>query len=209
MGPLLFTLYTGSLIANVQNKFPEISCHCYADDTQIYMSFRPDVLAQEQCISTIQVCVDYIRRWMLENKLMLNDNKTELLLIGTPKQVSKLEFSGVSVGNAVIKPSASARNLGVHLDKHLNMEDHITNVCKSTYYMIYNLRHIRKYLDKDCMKAVVHACITSKLDYCNGLLYGVPDSQIGRLQRVQNICARLIVGGSKFSRITPILRDPL
>ena len=50
--------------------------------------------------------------------------------------------------------------------------------------------------------------ITSlKLDYCNGLLYGLPDSQIGRLQRVQNTCARLICGCSKFSRIIPLLRD--
>ena len=59
----------------------------------------------------------------------------------------------------------------------------------------------------DSTKTVVHACITSKLDYCNGLLYGIPDSQIGRLQRVQNTCARLICGCSKFSRITPLLRD--
>ena len=73
--------------------------------------------------------------------------------------------------------------------------------------MIYNLRRIRKFLDKDSTKTIVHACITSKLDYCNGLLYGIPDSQIGRLQRVQNTCARLICGCSKFSRITPLLRD--
>ena len=138
---------------------------------------------------------------------MLNDNKTELLIIGTPKQTSKLNVNGVVVGDSVVKPSFNARNLGVHFDTQLNMEKHITNVCKSAYHMIYNLRHIRKYLDQDSTKTVVHACITSKLDYCNGLLYGLPDSQIGRLQRVQNTCARLICGCSKFSRITPFLRD--
>ena len=87
------------------------------------------------------------------------------------------------------------------------MEGHITSVCKSTYYMIYNLRRIRKYLDQESAKTIVHACITSKLDYCNSLLYGLPESQIGRLQRVQNICARLICGTSKCSRITPVQRD--
>ena len=144
---------------------------------------------------------------MLQNKLMLNDSKTELLIIGTFKQISKLKFEGVSVGDSVIEPSISARNLGVYFDTHLNMETHITNICKSTYYMIYNIRCIRKYLDQDSVKTIVHACITSKLDYCNGLLYGLPESQIGRLQRVQNTCVRLICGGSKFSRITPLLRD--
>ena len=73
--------------------------------------------------------------------------------------------------------------------------------------MIYNLRRIRKYLDQDSAKTIVHACISSKLDYCNSLLYGLPESQIGRLQRVQNTCARLICGSSKYSRITPVLRD--
>ena len=205
LGPLLFTLYTANFIAKVQKNFPEISCHCYADDTQLYVSFRPD--DQEESISNLEACVDYIREWMLQNRLMLNDSKTELMVIGTPKQTSKLNLNGITVGNSLINPSANARNLGVQFDLHLNMEDHITNTCKSAYHMIYNLRRIRKFLDKDSTKTIVHACITSKLDYCNGLLYGIPDSQIGRLQRVQNTCARLICGCSKFSRITPLLRD--
>ena len=138
---------------------------------------------------------------------MLNDSKTELLLIGTSKQVNKLNFDGISVGSSVIKPSSNARNLGVLFDSNLNMEAHIKNVCKSSFHMIYNLRRIRKYFDEDSMKAVVHACIISKLDYCNGLLYGLPTSQIGRLQRVQNTCARLICSRPRSSRITPLLRD--
>ena len=138
---------------------------------------------------------------------MLNDSKTELLLIGTPKQLSKVDVHGVSVGNTVVGPSTKARNLGVFFDPNLGMEIHITNVCKSANYMIYNLRRIRKYFDQDSIKTVVHACVTSKLDYCNSLLYGLPESQIRRLQLVQNTCARLICGQSKFSRITPTLRD--
>ena len=73
--------------------------------------------------------------------------------------------------------------------------------------MIYNLRRIRKYLNQDCAKTIVHACITSKLDYCNSLLYGLPESQIERLQWVQNACATLICGSFIFSHITPLLRE--
>ena len=107
----------------------------------------------------------------------------------------------------VIQPSASARNLGVQFDTQLNMREHVTIVCKSAYYMIYNIRRIRKYLDLDVTKEIVHACITNKLDYCNSLLYGIPESQLLKLQRVQNTCARLICGCTKFTRITPILRN--
>ena len=73
--------------------------------------------------------------------------------------------------------------------------------------MIYNLRCIRKYFDQESMKTVIHACITSKLDYCNSLLYGLPDSQIVKLQRVQNTSARLICNLPKFAHVTPLLRE--
>ena len=92
-------------------------------------------------------------------------------------------------------------------DTQLNMESQIISVCKSAYYMIYNLRRIRKYFDQDSMKTVVHAGITSKLDYCNSLLYGLPDSQIVKLQLVQNTCARLICNLPKFAHVTPLLRE--
>ena len=75
------------------------------------------------------------------------------------------------------------------------MEAHVKNICKSTYFLLYNLRRIRKYFDQESMKLVVHALITSKLDYCNGLLFGMPDSLIAKLQRVQNACARLSIVG--------------
>ena len=88
LGPLLFTLFTANLISNVQTNFPEISCHCYADDAQLYVSFRTNEHAQERRVSLLETCVDYVLGWMLQNRLMLNDSKTELMIIGTPKQTS-------------------------------------------------------------------------------------------------------------------------
>ena len=151
-------------------KFPGVSCRCYADDTHMYLSFTPDAHAQQQSVTHMEICVNYVREWMLLNKLMLNDSKTELSLIGTSKQISKLSFDGIWVRSSVIKSSSIVRNLGVCFDTHLNREAHITNVCKSSYHMIYNLRRIRKYFDENSMKMIVQACIVSKMDYCNGLL---------------------------------------
>ena len=72
---------------------------------------------------------------------------------------------------------------------------------------LHNLRRIKKYLSRDSLITLVHAFITSRLDYCNGLLFGLPKAQIAKLQRVQNAAARLILGIGKFSHITPALYE--
>jgi len=137
----------------------------------------PNTSNEGYCITVLESCIEYIWTWMLQSKL-LNDRKTELLVIGTPRQVSKFKSNGISIGDTTIKPSNNVRNLGVCFDTHLNMESQIISVCKSAYHMIYNLRRIRKYFDQESMKTVIHACVISKLDCCNSLLYGLPDSQI-------------------------------
>ena len=71
---------------------------------------------------------------------------------------------------------------------------------------MYNIRRIRKYLSKECTETLIHAFISSCLDYCNSLLYGLPACQIQKLQRVQNSAARLVFEESKFCHITPLLR---
>ena len=143
---------------------------------------------------------------MFQNKLKLNDSKTEFMIIGTPQQTSKLDVTSIKVGNSLVKPSKTVRNLGLWLDSSLNMETHVSKVCKAAFFMLYNLRHIRKYLDQESAETLVCAFITSKIDYCNGLLFGLPESQTMKLQRIQNACARLVCNSSKFCHITPLLK---
>ena len=87
------------------------------------------------------------------------------------------------------------------------MTDHINKACNAAFYHLHNLRRIKKYLSRDSLITLVHAFITSRLDYCNGLLFGSPNVQIAKLQRVQNAAARLILGIGKFSHITPALYE--
>ena len=65
------------------------------------------------------------------------------------------------------------------------MTDHINKACNAAFYHLHNLRRIKKYLSRDSLITLVHAFITSRLDYCNGLLFGLPKAQIAKLQRVQ------------------------
>ena len=90
---------------------------------------------------------------------------------------------------------------------HLDMGTHITKICNSAFYCLYNIRQffIRKYLSRESTEKLVHAFISSRLDYCNSLLYGIPDYQISKFQRVMNASARLIYRTYKFSHVTPTL----
>ena len=76
LGPLLFTLYTSPLFKLIKEHLPNI--HCYADDTQLYLSFKPESQASERsALGEIEACVSDIRDWFLANKLFINESKTE------------------------------------------------------------------------------------------------------------------------------------
>ena len=102
--------------------------------------------------------------------------------------------------------STVVSNLGILFDEQLSMADHVTAVCKSCFFQLRLLRLIRSCLTMDSAKTLVHAFISSRLDYCNSLLVGAADCIIRKLQ-VQNAAARLIAGTRKFDHITQILWD--
>ena len=89
----------------------------------------------------------------------------------------------------------------------ISVSVHMTKICSAAFYHLYNIRKIRKYLTKECTETLIHAFISSKLDYCNSLLYGAPHYLLQEMQCVQNAAARYIFQGSKFSHVTPQLRS--
>ena len=104
-----------------------------------------------------------------------------------------------------VSPSERVRILGVLFDSHLTMVDQVGNVCRKAYASLKSIGALRKYLDKVTTERLVHAFITSHLDNCNSVLYGLPEVQISKLQRVQNSAARLIEGARRRDHIQPIL----
>lgn len=85
------------------------------------------------------------------------------------------------------------------------MDQHISKICSTAHQQLYSIGKIRSYLTKSSTEKLVHALITSRIDYCNSLLYGLPASKLNRLQRVQNTAARLITKTRKRDHITPTL----
>ena len=94
--------------------------HYYADDTQLYLAFSPNKEGDDGiAIEAMRNCIMELRVWMARNRLMLNEDKTDFLLIGTLQQLLKVNFTCTTVGSEVIECKSSVRNRGSWFDSQL------------------------------------------------------------------------------------------
>ena len=160
----------------------------------VNLAFRPGNDVNETAARVaMESCIAEISQWMHLDKMKLNSDKTEFLLIGTRQQLRKVgNMTHFSIGDSRISPCYEVRNLGAWFDSKMNMLGHINKTCSSAFYHLYSIRRIRKYLSRPAAESLVHAFITSRVDYCKSLLYGLLNSHIMKLQRIQNAAARLV-----------------
>ena len=201
LGPLLFVLYTAQLDDVARSHNCKLSS--YADDNQLYVhcNAKDAVVAA----SSLERCVAEISGWMASNRLKLNPSKTELMWFSTPHRIANFNKVPIDISSVTINPTTTARSLGVVLDEELKLSKHVASVCRSCYYQLRQLRHIRRYLDLDSATTLVNSFITSRIDYCNSLLAAAPRYQIDELQRVQNSAARLLLKLPKCDRRLRVL----
>jgi len=197
LGPILFNLYMLPLGDVIRRH--GISFHSYADDTQLYIAVSPDDTGP---IDALFNCILDIKSWMAENFLQLNQDKTEVLVIGPEGQREKLlpklqDF----------KPSQYVKNLGVIFDSELSFIPHIKNITKIGFYHLKNIARVRPFLSQASTEVLMHAFISCRLDYCNALLSGLPKKSINNLQILQNSAARVLTRTRGQEHITPVLKS--
>ena len=110
----------------------------------------------------------------------------------------------VNVGEIQIAQSLKVRDLCVTFDQFINLDDHITAICRSTYFHIRNIGKLCILLWYNVFSTVIHTLISCRLDYCNSLLYNVPTHTIDRLQRLQNQCVLILTKSPHREHITPV-----
>ena len=116
----------------------------------------------------------------------------------------KYELGRKLVSWSVLQGGSGPKRLS---QEGVNMAMHVTKTCSAAFFHLHNIRQIRKFLSHEATETLIHAFVTSKVDYCNSLLYGLPAYQIAKLQRVQNAAACLIFKESRFCHINPLLRQ--
>ena len=129
---LLFSAYASKLFEVIKLYLP--NAHAFADDTQLYLSFNPDnSLDEAEAVHVMEQCIRAIRAWMQADKLKLNKNKTEVMLIGTRQKLSRVNLGTLTVGDTTVATVNKARNLGIWFDSQLNFNVHITKTCSLSF----------------------------------------------------------------------------
>ena len=124
-------------------------------------------------LARIELCVSEIREWMNQNMLKLNDEKTDLIVFTSKYKQDLYNDLSITIGDTVVDCSSQVKDLGVIFDRMLSLRQHVSYISKMGRFHLRNISRIRKYIPQDISIVLIKSLIMSRLDYSNGLLYGL------------------------------------
>ena len=181
-----------------------ISHQQFADDTKciwlLYMTVS--VATALPKISRVEDCLRDLYAWFCYNGLVLNSDKSECILLGSVQRARSITpIMHIRKCCRLECACLADKTLGITFDSHLTFNAHIQSLSKACYFHIRTSRHIRSCITLETAKSFAHAIVSSRLDYGNSLLTGIPNLNVHKLQRVQTTLARVVLA-SPYSRKT-------
>ncbi len=128
-----------------------------------------------------------------------------MLIIGPKTHTIKNLEHCLTLDGCSLDSSSSVRNIGVLFDSNLSFDSHISSICKTAFFHLKNISKLRPILSMSNAEMLIHAFMTSRLDYCNALLGGCSARLINKLQMVQTAAARVLTRTRKYDHISPVL----
>jgi len=202
LSPLLFCIFL--------NDLPSVANTCkmesYVDDTKVCLTFTPNEsdVAQKKLEENLYS----IAKWCCENSLLINPDKTKLIIFGT-RQLLQRSFAHFSLSflGKPITPSKSVKDLGVILDPQLSYDDHIANVTSSCTATLCQINRVKNSFDRKTLSLIINSLVMSKLLYCSTVWSNTSDKNIKKLQQVQNFACKIITNSRKYDHVTPLLQE--
>ena len=204
LGPVLFNIYSRSLFTVIENC--GFSTSGYADDnnarTSFALQFQYDIITHQ-----LPDLMKEISNWMNSHFLKINPDKTEIILFLPKNLKNEKTINGSFLEGNCIRFSNVVKNLGVKLDRFLDMDHQVNAIVSHCYKLISDVGINRNLLSAKDVELLMHAMVSSRIDYCNSLYIGVAKDVIYKLQKVQNAAARLIVKRRKNQSVRDTLNQ--
>jgi hypothetical protein len=144
---------------------------------------------------------------MNANFLKINADKTEILLLYPESLCNRVIIKGTIIDDQCVRFSNEVKNVGVWLDKHLNMDKHTNKVVSHSHKLLKDIGRIRNVVSKKHTEMLVHSVISSRLDNCNSLFFNMKKDNIFKLQKLQNAAARLIARKRKRDSVSMVIKE--
>lgn len=203
LGPILFSIYVNDLATHVNDCL----LVQYADDTQFIISDSIENLPG--LLERAEQTLSKIKSYFNKNGLLLNMNKTKCMFIGSRNLLSKIPCNTVlHADDARIQPCDSLKNLGVHFDKHMLFDTHITEQTKKAFGTLMYINRIRELFSGKARKIVIETLVLSIVNYGIAIWGNTNKTQLKRVQKLYNFSAKVAVGGrSRREHASPILEE--
>ena len=201
LGPIMFSIFCNDLSLHT----PGATILQYADDVQIAVKGRKDQLAE--IIFTMEKQIAALADWFGSNGMKINQAKTQLIVHGTKAMLKNIQPIQIRFGTSIIAESDSVRNLGLTMDRYLTFEDHINQLVGKCTGLLISLSHSKHVLPSWTVAHVVNALVVSSIRYCVAIYGSCNITQLNRIQKLLNFCARVISGRRKFQHISDVLQQ--
>ena len=201
LGPVLFTVYINDLLT-----VPKLcQTACYVDDSKLYLKFKINELCN--AVSAVNSDLNEICKWCCHNSLLMNPDKTNLLVIGVPQLLRQVTDFTITLCGKLISPTPVAKDLGVFLDQCLSYDEHIRKTVASCINKLIQINRIKHLLDKETLLLIISSFVFSRLFCYSSVWSNTSATNIHKLQLVQNFAARIILGLRKYDHISAGLRS--
>lgn len=204
LGPLLFTV----LISDVRKSIKFCTHHCYADDTQIYISGKINKI--NEMVEKINNDLTSIAKYSTDNCLKLNTKKSHYIIIGSTinmKKLEKVNIPTVIMNKIPIERKTHVRNLGVIFDENMSFLKHVNSTISKSFLKLKQAYRFKKILSRESRIKIVESYILAQFNYCDILLLNISKQLSDKIQKFQNTCIRFILDLKKYDHISDSFRQ--
>ena len=194
---LLYLLYANDLSLCVGEG---VSIVQYADDTQVLVSGKKSDMSN--LIARMESALAALFHWFCRNGMKVNAQKTQMIILGTPPMLRGLPPVSLRFNGTTVTESPAVRNLGITIDRSLNFQAHVDTMTRKCTGILVALSHARHVIPGQAMKVLVESLVLSIVRYCISVYGSCGSTQVRRVQKIVNFCARVVTGRRRSDHVS-------